>query len=90
MLTGKRAAVADDKVRRFLYESTVLGNPFVRLQVEVEPGMHAGVAEVSVERAFVAELRHHLAQVAEISAQLFGTDCGVFPTFPVERLAGHV
>ena len=48
------------------------------------------MAEVSVERAFVTELGHHFAEVAEISAKFFGSDSGVFPAFPVERLAGDV
>ncbi len=52
--------------------------------------MHAGVAEVSVERAFVVEVGHHLAQVAKISAEFFGSDGGIFPAFPVQRLAGNV
>jgi hypothetical protein len=31
-----------------------------------------------------------LAQVAEIGPEFFGSDGGVFPAFPVERLAGDV
>src|SRR5262252_272734 len=48
------------------------------------------MAEVSVKRALVAEVGHHFAEIAEISAKLFGIDRRVFPTFPVEWLTWHV
>src|SRR5205823_766082 len=49
VFAGERAAVADDKVCGFLNELAVLGDAFFRLQIEIEPSVHAGVAEVSVE-----------------------------------------
>ena len=90
VFAGERAAIADDEIGGLLDELAELGDAFFRLQVEVEARVHAAIAEVAVERAFVAELGHHLAQVAEIAAEFFGRDRGVFPSFPVQRLAGHV
>ena len=67
-----------------------LAMPSFDLQVEVHARVDAGVAEVAVERAVVAEVVHHLAQVAKIGAEFFGRDRGVFPAFPVQRFAGNM
>ena len=64
--------------------------PAFRLQVEVDAGVDAAVAEVAVERAFVTVGGHHLAQITEVAAKFFGGDCGVFPTFPGHGFSGHV
>src|SRR5260370_16632362 len=48
------------------------------------------MAEVSVERAFVIELGHHCAQVAEIAAESFRGDRGIFPAFPLQWFARHM
>ena len=64
--------------------------PSADSKIEVHARVHAGVAEVSVERAFVVERGHHVAQVAKIATELVGSDRSVFPSFPGQRLAGHV
>src|SRR5260370_41311129 len=48
------------------------------------------MAEVSVERAFVLEGLHKLAQVAEIGSEFVGRDRGIFKTLPAQRFAGDV
>src|SRR5205823_10983184 len=83
-------AVADDEIGSLFDESSEFGNALFRLQVEVQPGVHAGVAEMSIERAFVVELTHHLAQIAKVASQLFRSDSSVLPAFPVQWLARHV
>ena len=90
MFAGERAAIADDEIGGLFDEVAELRDAFFRLQIEVEAGVNAGVAEVAVERAFVVEGGHHFAEVAEIGAEFFGSDGGVFPAFPVQRLAGDV
>ena len=90
VFAGERPAVTDHKVGGFFYELSEFGDSGFRLQIEVQTCVDAGVAEVAVERAAVAECGHHLSQVAEIAAELFGSDGGVFPAFPVQRLAGHM
>ena len=90
VFAGEGSAVADDEVGGFFDELAELGDAFFRLQVEVEARVHAGVAEMSVERAFVIEGGHHFAEVAEIGAEFFGSDGGILPTFPVQRFAGDV
>ena len=90
VFAGERSAITDDEVGGLFDELAELGDSVFRLQIEIEAGVHAGVAEVSVERAFVIEGGHQLAKVAEIGAEFFGSDGGVFPAFPVQRLAGDV
>jgi len=90
MFAGERTAVADREVGGLFDELAEFGDSLFRLQIEVEAGVHAGVAEVPVERALVIEVGHHLAKVAKVSAKFFGSNGRVFPAFPVERLAGNV
>ena len=90
VFAGERTAVADDQVGGFFDELAEFRDALFRVQIEVYARVHAGVSEVAVERAFVAEVGHHLAQFAQIAAQLFRSDGGVFPSFPVERFAGNV
>src|SRR5215470_3500165 len=90
MFAGKGAAVADDEVGSFFNKLAEFGDALFRFQIEVEARMHAGMAEVSVERTLVAIRGHHFAEIAEISAEVFWGDGGVFPTFPIERFARHV
>ncbi len=90
MFAGEGTAVADDEVGGFFDELAELGDAFFGSQIEVEARVHAGVAEVAVERAFVVEGVHHFAKIAKVGAEFFGRDGGVFPAFPVQRLAGDV
>src|SRR4051812_38915876 len=67
---------------------TIVLNTFWREQVETDSRVHAAHAEVPVERADVAEFFVELAQIAKVSAELFRSHGGIFPTFPRDRLAG--
>ncbi len=90
VLAGDGAAVADHEVGGLFHKLAEVGDARFRLQIEIDASVHAGVAEVAVERAFVAVRGHHLAQIAEIAAKFFGGDGGVFPAFPAHGFAGHV
>ena len=59
----------------------------VGLQLEVDPGVDAALAEVAVKRAVVAELLEQLAEVAEVGADAVGGDGGVLPALPGVLLA---
>src|SRR6267154_3970228 len=43
-----------------------------------------------VQRTLVAERGHHLAQIAKIPAEFFGSDRRILPAFPVQRLARNM
>ena len=60
----------------------------VGLQIEVDPGVDAALAEVAVERAVVAEFLEQLAEVAEVGADAIGRDGRVLPALPGVLLAG--
>ena len=66
VLAGDRPAVADDQVARLVQELAEVLDALVGLQLEVDPGVDAALAEVAVERAVVAELLEQLAEVAEV------------------------
>ena len=68
VLAGDRAAVADDQVARLVEELAEVLDALDGLQVEVDPGVDAALAEVAVERAVVAVLLEQLAEVAEVGA----------------------
>src|SRR5208337_5483916 len=61
-----------------------------RFEIVIHARVHAGVAEVSVERAVVVKVLHQPAQVAEVSAEFVGRDGGIFEAFPAQRLAGNM
>ena len=90
MFAGKRSAVTHHQIGGLVHELPEARNALLALVVEVRAGMHAGVAEVAVERAVIAELAHQPLQVAQVVAQLLGSDSGVLPAFPAERLAGNM
>ncbi len=90
MLARDGAAVAHDKIGSLFHKLTELGDALFRLQVKVDTGVYAAVAEVAVERAFVGVGGHHLAEVAKISAKFFGSDRGIFPALPIQRFAGRM
>ena len=64
--------------------------PCFDCEIEIDPHVNAGVPEVSVESAAIAVAVHQLVQIAQIAAEFFGSDGGVFPTLPAWRLTGHV
>src|ERR1700722_15290958 len=90
MLSGERASVADHHVGRGFHELPEFRDAFFGLQIEANAVVDAAVAEVSVERALVVELVEQAAEVAEIGAEFFGSDRGVFPALPVGQFAGDV
>ncbi len=90
MFAGDGTSIAHHQIGGFFHKFAELGDAVFRLQVEVDAGVHAAVAEVAIERAFVTVGGHHLAQVAEISAKFFWRDGGVFPAFPAHRFTGDV
>src|SRR3954454_20181888 len=63
VLSGERSAIADDQVGGFFDELAVLGDSLCRSRSKVEPRVHAGVAKVSIEGAFVAVVSHHVTEV---------------------------
>ncbi len=90
VFAGEGATVADHEIGSLFHKLAELGDALFRLQVEIDAVVDATVAEVAVERAFVGESRHHLAQIAEVAAEFFGRNGGVFPAFPIGRFAGHM
>ena len=58
VLAGEGAAVADHEVSRLVHELTETGDAFFGFVIEVDAGVDAGVAEVAVERAVIAESSH--------------------------------
>ena len=67
-----------------------LRDPLSRFEIVVHACVHAGVAEMSVERAFIVEGLHQPSQVAQICAQSLGSHGGILKSFPTQRLAGNV
>ena len=90
MFAGERAAVADDEVGGLFHELAEFAHALCGFEIVVHARVHAGVAEVSVERAVVVEGLHQLAQLAEVGAEFLGRDRGIFEAFPAQRFAGHV
>ena len=90
VFAGDGAAIADDEVGGCFHELTEFCDTIFRLQVEVDAGVNAAVAEVAVERAGVTIAGHQLAQVAKIGPEFFRGDGGVFPAFPLQGFAMHV
>ena len=60
----------------------------ISLQLKVNPGVDAALAEVAVERAIVAELLEQLAKVAEVGADAVGRHGRILPPLPGVLLAG--
>ncbi len=90
MFTGDGTSVADHKVGSVFHELAELANAFRRFEIVVHARMHAGMTEVPVEGAIEMMVLHQLAQVAEVGAQLLGSDGRVFKAFPAQRFAGDV
>src|ERR1700674_3764355 len=90
VFAGEGAAVADDEVGSLFHELTELADALGGFEIVVHAGVNAGMAEMSVERPFVVESLHQPAQIAEISAEFFGRDRGIFEALPAQRFAGDV
>ena len=81
MLAGNRSAVLHDQVRGAIEEAHPLGDAVDTLEVEVDPEMHASLAEMAIERRPIVELAEQLAEFAQVHAESFGGDGGIFPPF---------
>ena len=90
VLAGKRASVANNEIGGLFHELAKLADAFGGFEVVIHARVHAGVAEVSVERAVVMEVLHQPAQVAEVGAESLGRDRGILETFPAQRFARNV
>src|SRR5207247_11242136 len=77
------------EVRGLVDVGAELGDAGRRLEVEVVARVYAGLAEVAVEIAGVAELLHQRAQLAQVLAEVLRIDRGVLPPFPRHRLSRH-
>ena len=82
VFAGERAAVADDEVGGLFHELAEFAHAFGGFEIVIHARVDAGVAEVSVERAVVVVGVHQLAQIAQIGAEFFGSDGGIFEAFP--------
>ena len=82
VLTGQRAATRRDQVGRFLDEAAEVGDAWFGDQVEVDPDVHAAVAEVAVVGPAPAMVVHQLAELPQVGAELLGRDRGVLPAGP--------
>ena len=89
VLARQRPAELHHEVGGLLHETAIGRDAFGGLQVEVDPGVHAALAEVAVERPGIAVLGHQGAQPAQIFSEARGRDGGVFPALPVLGFAGH-
>src|SRR5581483_3050081 len=90
MFTGERTAVSNNQIGSFSHELAVFADTIAGLQVEANSSVNAAVSEMAVEHGFVAIAVEHLSQLAQITAQLPGSYCGILPAFPGERLTGHM
>src|ERR1039458_6187786 len=90
VFAGDRAAVAYHEVSGLFHKLAEFAHAFAGFEIVVHARMHAGVAEVPVERAVVVEGLHQPPQVAEVDAEFVWRDGGVFEAFPTNRFAGDV
>ena len=89
VLARDRTAIRDDQVSSLVQELAEVLDPFDRLQIEVDPGVDATLAEVAVKRAAVVVLREQLAQVAQVVPHPIGWDGRIFPALPRIFFAGN-
>ena len=91
VLAGQRAAVGDHQVGRVLHERAVGGDALRGAQLERDPGVHAALPEVPVQRrALVVVALQQLAEVPQVVAEPLGRDRGVLPAFVRLVLARRV
>ena len=82
MLAGQGTPVRGDQVGGLFDEAPETGDAGRGDQVEVDPDVHAAVAEVPVVGAPPAMVIHQLAELPEVRPQLLGRHRGVFPAGP--------
>src|SRR5580704_191746 len=87
---GERTAIADDQVGRLLHKLAEVDDALPGLEIEVDPHVQTGVSEMSVQGAAVTIALHQFAEIAQIAAELFRSNGGIFPTLPAGRLPRHV
>ena len=82
VLAGQRSPVCGDQVSGLLDKAPETGDAGRGDQVEVDPDMHAAVAEMPVVGAPAAVIVHQLAELPQIRPQLPGRHRSVFPAGP--------
>src|SRR6266849_2793893 len=90
MFAGKGAAVRDNQVRCFFHKPAEFLEASVRLKIEADAVVDAAVTKVPVHHAAIVVRLGQLAEFPQISAELLGSDCRVFPSFPRRRLPRNV
>ena len=91
VLAGQRTAVRGDQVGGVFDEAPEAGDAGRGDQVEVDPDVHAAVAEVPVVGAAPAVVVQQLAELPQVGAELLGRHRGVLParaTLPCRRRRG--
>ncbi len=92
VLAGQRTAVRRDQVGGLGDEAAEARDTGRGNQVEVDPDVHAAVAEVAVVGAPPAVVVHQLAELPQIRPELLGRHRGVLPAgpgLPAVRAAGE-
>ncbi|RDI21096.1 hypothetical protein DEU38_11537 [Rhodococcus sp. AG1013] len=80
VFAGERAAVADHRAGAVLGEPAVAVHPVGGAEVERDPGVHAPLAEMPIQRSgSVVVPIQEVAEVAEVVAESVGRDRGVLP-----------
>ncbi len=87
MLAGQRPAKSHHHVGGLFDEASIPGDPFHRLQIEVDARVDAPLAEVPVEGALETVLSEQLPEGSQVVTQPLRRNGRVFPSFPVLRLA---
>src|SRR5690242_16261275 len=90
MFARKRSTVTHNQISGLFQERSELENAGRRLDIEIDPGVDAALAEVAVERADIAKFEIKLFQIAKIAAELGRRDRRVFPAFPILLLTRNV
>ena len=90
VLAGERTAVAHDEIGGLVDECAVGRDAAPRPEVEIDPRVHAALAEMAVEIAFVAVAIEQRAKIAKVRAELRRRHGRVFPAFPGDALVRHV
>ncbi len=69
VLAGERPAVADDEIGSVAQEPVEFRDAVVRLEIEVDPRMHAALPEMAVEVARIVVPVEERAEIAQVVAE---------------------
>src|ERR1035437_4780955 len=89
VLAGEGTAVFEDYVGGFIDKLSILCNSFSGLEIEGEAEVHTALAEVPIHRRAIAVAIDQAEQIAQICAEKFGRNGGVFPAFAAVLLSGN-